>query len=115
MSDLSYLPCRLSGYPGSYVVTLLIAETHELQPLFEEYGYIGNGYAWEGLLSLLINEQYNSLSESIEFDSEADMLVVYLKTEAEQYKVAEIIRALYQDQYQLRELIKVIDPDTLGC
>ncbi len=113
MSILSYSPCRLEGYPDSYSVTLTMADTLANHHIFEEYGYVCNAYAWEEVLNYLIEEKYHSLGDLIEYDSEPDVFVVYVKNQIDQFKIAEILSGLLHDQYRLREIVKVISPDLL--
>ncbi|MBR0485425.1 MAG: hypothetical protein IJJ69_11730 [Oscillospiraceae bacterium] len=40
-------------------------------------GFVGNGYDWEALAEIFLAEVYEGDDDSFEFDSEADMFVVY--------------------------------------
>ena len=40
-------------------------------PLFEKYGYSGNGYSWEGNIQQILEKLDNELLAHIEFDAEA--------------------------------------------
>ena len=40
-------------------------------------GFLGNGYDWESLAMVLLNEKMPELIEEIEFDSEAGMFCAY--------------------------------------
>ena len=42
-----------------------------------EEGFLGNGYDWESLASVFINERMPELEDAIEFDSEAGMFCAY--------------------------------------
>lgn len=45
----------------------------------EDEGFEGNGYDWESLARVFIDEQAPELSENIDFDSEGSMFCVYSK------------------------------------
>ncbi|MBR1528876.1 MAG: hypothetical protein IJ642_06210 [Oscillospiraceae bacterium] len=40
-------------------------------------GFVGNGYDWEALAEIFLAEIYEGEDDSFEFDSEADLFVVY--------------------------------------
>ena len=51
-----------------------------LQELFEtraDEGFLGNGYDWEGLAQVFLDERRPELQGKIHFDPEADMFCVY--------------------------------------
>ena len=43
----------------------------------EDDGFSGNGYDWESLAEIFLAEVYEGEDDSFEFDSEADLFVVY--------------------------------------
>lgn len=43
----------------------------------EDEGFEGNGYDWESLARVFVEEQVPELSESIDFDSEGSMFCAY--------------------------------------
>lgn len=58
----------------------LETESHYLEDLFrtrEADGFIGNGYDWEALSEIFLAEIYEGDDDSFEFDSEADMFIIY--------------------------------------
>ena len=46
-----------------------------------EEGFEGNGYDWESLAKVFIEEKCQELSDELEFDSEAGMFCVYSEDE----------------------------------
>jgi len=51
-----------------------------LQEIFDtraDEGFIGNGYDWDSLAQVFLDEKCSDMQDSIKFDSEADMFCVY--------------------------------------
>ena len=51
-----------------------------LQDIFdtrEDEGFVGNGYDWESLAQVFLEEKCSDLQEKIDFDSEAGMFCAY--------------------------------------
>lgn len=64
---------------GSASVCLSMRHRY-LQEIFDtrsEEGFIGNGYDWESLARVFLDEQCPGLQEKISFDPEADLFCVY--------------------------------------
>lgn len=62
------------------------------QPIFEEYGYEGNGYTWEGHIKLMFEKIEKPFLQEIEFDSEAGLFCANFTSKYNQLK---FIRLLY--------------------
>ena len=76
----------------------------------ENEGFEGNGYDWESLARVFIDEQAPELSESIDFDSEGSMFCAYssdkeaLRKFILQYKEACENKKLIMDLFSHAEL-----------
>lgn len=76
----------------------------------EDEGFEGNGYDWESLVRVFIDEQAPELSESIDFDSEGSMFCAYssdkeaLKKFILQFKEACENKKLIMDLFSHAEL-----------
>lgn len=65
---------------GSSVSVCLDAGSGYLQEIFDtraEEGFTGNGYDWESLAQVFLDEQCPDLCGKISFDPEADMFCAY--------------------------------------
>jgi len=65
---------------SSSVSVCLTVDNAYLQEVFDtraEEGFIGNGYDWESLARVFLEEQCSDLCGKISFDPEADMFCAY--------------------------------------
>ena len=72
-------PFRWASSEGQYTFYLDIENSY-LAEIFQkraDEGFLGNGYDWEALVEIFLAEIYEGDDDSFEFDSEADMFVVY--------------------------------------
>ncbi len=71
-------PFSFTKLEDSYMLQLQAGEY--LMDVFatrEEEGFLGNGYDWESLAMVFLEEVFDGDPEEFEFDSEADTFVVY--------------------------------------
>lgn len=74
-------------------------------------GFLGNGYDWESLATVFLEEKTQNLIEEIQFDSEAGMFCVYsenkeaLKKFVLEFKKACEDKKLIKDLFSRAELI----------
>lgn len=98
-------------YKNSFSVCLNVGEYKaEVFQAREDEGFEGNGYDWESLARIFIEEQAPNLTESIDFDSEGSMFCAYsedkeaLKEFILQFKKACENEALIMDLFSRAEL-----------
>lgn len=98
---------------STHVSVCLSVEDGYLQEIFdtrEEEGFIGNGYDWESLAQVFLDEQRPDLQEKISFDPEAGMFCAYsndrdaLMEFIHQFKKACEDRTLILDLFSRAEL-----------
>lgn len=76
-----------------------------LQDVFDvrsDEGFEGNGYDWESLAKVFLEERCQNLSDKLEFDSEADMFCVY----SEDDKSLQDFICLFKETCEDEKLIK---------
>ena len=66
-------------------------------PFFEELGYTGNGYTWEGHIIQILEKLDKELLNHIEFDPEAGGFYAYADSAANQQKFMEILGPIFSD------------------
>jgi hypothetical protein len=69
-------PCKLTeGSSGQY--SLLFYELDTTAAVFEAQHHLPNGYAWEGVVRVLLAERSPESLDRFNIDSEADMFCAY--------------------------------------
>lgn len=102
-----YDPCTLTEYDGTYTVQISDKASLKYQSIWDEFGYSGNGYTWEGLIRQFLKK--DKLNIAVEFDSEAGTFWANLKTRSDQLKLAKYIHDLCADKKKFRQYIKQAD------
>ena len=78
---------------------------HEIFLVREEEGFIGNGYDWDSLARVFINEKMPDLENEIDLDmSEAGTFVVNSKNAETLQKFALAFRAMCDDDTMMSDL-----------
>lgn len=97
---------------GQYTIIAAI-ESEELYnkyyPLFEKYGYEGNGYCWEGHIIQILEKNDSELLEHIEFDPEAGGFYAYADSKEAMEDFIRILSPIFSDINKLEEYIKSAD------
>ena len=65
---------------SSFSLTLYVGEyKNDIFETRADEGFLGNGYDWESLAHVFLDEKMPELSEIVNFDSESSMFCVYSK------------------------------------
>jgi hypothetical protein len=116
MSTDSRYPFQALESNGQYSIVAQI-ETADLfdkyNPLFEKYGYSGNGYCWEGHITQILEKVDKELLKHIEFDPEAGAFYAYADTKNAQSKFITVLSPIFSDLKKLEEYIKTADRDRI--
>ncbi len=78
-------------------------------PLFEKYGYSGNGYSWEGHIRLVLEELDPALIAHIDFDPEAGSFFARADSKASQLRFVEILSPVFSNLDKLEVYLKKAD------
>jgi hypothetical protein len=112
-SDLkNYFPFEIS-FDGERYTIMVATESPELYPkyadFFENFGYTGNGYCWEGHITQVLEELNPQLLTHIAFDPEAGAFFAYADTEESQLKFVELLSPIFSDLSKLESYVKKAD------
>ncbi len=98
-------PFFVSEYEGTY--SLCLEAGSYLTELFEtraDEGFLGNGYDWESLAQVFLDEIYEEDADDFEFDSEAGMFCVYSDDEESLAKFALAFKNACEDAALISDL-----------
>lgn len=98
-------PFFISEYEGTY--SLCLDTGFYLAELFEtraDEGFLGNGYDWESLAQVFLDEIYDGDTDDFEFDSEAGMFCVYSEDEASLADFALAFKNTCEDEALISDL-----------
>jgi len=88
---------------GQFTVCLDVGEyCDDLFKIRESEGFIGNGYDWESLALVFLEDKMPKLEDELEFDSEAGMFCVY----SENKKALEKFILGFKEACEDKEVIK---------
>jgi hypothetical protein len=79
-------------------------------PIFEKYGFSGNGYSWEGVIRHILQDKSPDLLNHIEFDPEADSFFSCADSSEYQKKIIAILLPICSDLEKFDECLSKIDP-----
>jgi hypothetical protein len=89
---------------GSYMIAAEI-ETKDLlekfNPIFEKYGYSGNGYSWEGHIKQILEKENPALLNHIRFDPEAGGFYAFADGEESQLLFAKQLAGIFNNPGKL--------------
>ncbi|WP_212831344.1 Imm51 family immunity protein [Catellatospora sp. TT07R-123] len=104
MSSNDFAPCRLIEHEsGEY--SLLFDDFDDYVDIFDEQGWEGNGYAWEGVVQVMLAERVPEILDQIEFDSETGTFSVTAASEEPLLEVVAVIREAVVDLDVLADAI----------
>jgi len=109
---INNFPFKTRDNEGQFII---IAETEspELYPkyasFFEEQGYSGNGYCWEGHIIQILEKLNPDLMTHIDFDPEAGCFFAVANTKENQMKFIELLSPIFADFTKLEKYIKQAD------
>lgn len=78
-------------------------------PLFEKYGYSGNGYSWEGNIQQILEKLDKELLAHIEFGAEAGAFFANADSKESQQRFVNILSPIFADLSQLEAYLKKAD------
>ncbi|MDI1462420.1 Imm51 family immunity protein [Catellatospora sp. KI3] len=103
-SNHDFAPCRLmESESGEY--SLIFDDFDDHVDIFDEQGWEGNGYAWEGVVQVMLAERVPEILDQIEFDSETALFSVTARSEDALLEVAAVIREAIGDADVLADAI----------
>jgi hypothetical protein len=102
--DPDFDPGRLIEHDsGEYSLTF--DDFDDYVDIFDEQGWLGNGYAWEGVVQVLLADRAPEVLDQVEFDSEADLFSVRAGDTEPLLEVAAAIREAVVDLDVLADAI----------
>lgn len=113
MSEDPFVPCRFHDHDGSYSLTFDDFSANAADTVFEEAGFDGGGYGWEGVVRALVKLRAPTLKKKLSYDPEASMFCAVSTDRDALVQVAELIRTAVADPALLREAIANADPDIM--
>ena len=113
MADDPFAPCRFHEHEGTCSLTFDDFSASGADTLFEEAGFDGGGYGWEGVVRALVQMRAPKLKKKLSYDPEAGMFSVVSKDRDALVQVADLIRAAVAHPALLREAIANADPDIM--
>lgn len=110
--DKQIAPFKIIRLEESTSVILNVGEyRNEIFAEREEEGFEGNGYDWESLAVVFLNEKMPELKQKIRFDPEASMFCAYSKDEQALEKFAVAFHSMCEDTEQMRDLFSRAELD----
>jgi hypothetical protein len=97
---------------GSYMIAAEIEygeSFNKYRPVFEKYGYSGNGYSWEGHIKQMLQKENPSLLQHLQFDPEAGGFYVFADNEKNQRLFADFVSKIFKDIPKLEGYLKSAD------
>ncbi|GAA2401433.1 hypothetical protein Cme02nite_58490 [Catellatospora methionotrophica] len=102
--DPDFDPCELVEH-DSGEFSLTFDDFDDYVDIFDEQGWLGNGYAWEGVVQVLLTDRAPQVLDQVEFDSEADLFSVRAADTEPLLEVAATIRDAIVDLDVLADAI----------
>ena len=78
-------------------------------PFFEQHGYEGNGYCWEGHIIQILEKTDKELLNHLDFDPEAGSFYAYADSKEAQLRFVDILSPIFSDLEQLERYVKLAD------
>jgi hypothetical protein len=107
-------PFQVTETDGNYAINASI-ESHELiskyHNFFQQHGYSGNGYCWEGHIIQILEKEDKELLEHIDFDPEAGGFYAYADSKEAQIRFINILSPIFSDLKRLEVYVKAADKD----
>ncbi|WP_323374064.1 immunity 51 family protein [Plantactinospora alkalitolerans] len=112
--DDSLNPFRLFEYdhdPGTYCLMLSDLDMVRVSDVFEECGYLGNGYDWSGVARSAVRTHAPEIADRLGYDPEAGTFVAHGTDPAALRQLGVLLQNAFQDGATLATLIRTGDPD----
>jgi len=97
---------------SSYMIAAEIEDLamfDKYNPIFEKYGYSGNGYSWEGHIIQILKKVKSDLIIRIMFDPEAGGFYAFADSERSQREIVKILSPIFSDIPKLEAYLKSAD------
>ncbi|MDR0524337.1 MAG: immunity 51 family protein [Spirochaetaceae bacterium] len=105
-------PFFWSEYKGSFSFCLDVGSyKNEIFETRSSEGFEGNGYNWEALASVFLNEKMPELKEDIHFDPEASMFCAYSKNKRAMEKFALGFKEACENDVLIKDLFSRAELD----
>jgi len=82
--------------------------------IFEEYGYSGNGYCWEGHITQILEKINPDLLKHIRMDPEAGAFFAFADSKTNQIAFLKLLSPIFSDEKTLVSWIKKADHDRIS-
>jgi hypothetical protein len=113
MTDDEFTRCRFGEHDGTFSLAFDDFDADGASSVFEEAGFEGGGYGWQGVVEALVKMRAPELRRKVDYDPEASMFVAFSKDREAIRQVAALIREAVADPELHREAISKADPDTM--
>lgn len=105
-------PFTISDNDEIYSISVFIESDKifdKYYPFFEQNGYTGNGYCWEGHIIQILEKENVDLLKHIEFDPEAGAFFAYADSEKAQVDFVKTLSPIFSDLVRLKKFIDTAD------
>ncbi|CAN5131352.1 hypothetical protein BH09BAC1_BH09BAC1_13660 [soil metagenome] len=103
----NYYPFSLLDDPRNTIAIYLYNSEDSIlikyAPIFEKYGYSGNGESWAGHIEQILEQVDPELLKHIDFDPEGDAFFAYVDTKENQLRIANILVPIFTDFNKLEK------------
>jgi len=109
----AHYPFKIYTSGNGNPIIMAEIEGNELYPIynefFEERGYSGNGYCWEGHIVQILEQLDPDLLDHIEFDPEAGAFYAIADSEASRKRFVNLISPIFSDLANLATYVAAAD------
>ena len=116
MTTTNPYPFQLYNNDGQFTIVadLESDELYEMYlPFFEEHGYEGNGYCWEGHIIQILEKEDSELLNHLNFDPEAGAFYAYADSKETQAKFVNLLSPIFSDLQKIETYITAANRDRI--
>lgn len=109
-------PFEITDNSGQHTITAALENEdlfNKYYPFFEQHGYEGNGYCWEGHIIQILEKRDQELLDHLEFDPEAGAFYAYADSKETQTRFVNLLSPIFADLEQLEEYVKTAERDRI--
>ena len=109
-------PFTLQRADRNYVIVADLGQpdlSPEYREFFEQHGYTGNGYTWEGMVVQILEERDPELLDAVEFDPEANTFLAYVDNPETQQRFVDVLSPIFADLSILEQHVAKADRDRI--
>jgi hypothetical protein len=96
---------------GHYSLIMGDVDMLDVMDVFEENGYYGNGYGWEGVARSAVANHAPEIADLVDYDPEAGMFVAFGTDLPALERLAVLLHRAFHDRTFLGELLRAGDPE----